>query len=240
MINKEIENKSPKRLFYMETLVPLVTHELRNHLAVMGAASINIEEKIKRGLPVGSHISNIKNNILESEQIIKNFLNFAKIKTPRYELVEVLDVLNKCIASSRNKYAQWNVKVEKKIYCKKGDFIEVEPLHVSAIFSSILDNAYQSLRDKKGKIEIKAGYSEKEDKINISFKDNGSGIDKKDLPRVFKPFFTKKTKAAGLGLAVSKQTASFYGGAIGIESVFGKGTTVIVSLPVKKPGNSTA
>lgn len=233
---EEMENKSAKRLSEMEILTPIIAHELRNHLAVMGVAVKNIAEKIKRGLPVESHISNIEKKILESEKIIKNFLSFVKIKAPYYKNVAVLDVLNQCISSRKDKYARWNVEFKKKFFCKKDDLIELDLLRVAELFSNILDNAFRSLHDKKGKIYIKAGYNEKKDKIEISFKDNGSGIGKKDLPRVFEPFFTKKTKSSGLGLAVAKQIVTSCGGAISIESVLGRGTTVNISLPLKRPG----
>jgi signal transduction histidine kinase len=73
--------------------------------------------------------------------------------------------------------------------------------------------------------------------VVIAFKDNGCGMESETLNKVFEPFFTTKIvgKGTGLGMAISFGIIEEHAGSIEIESTFGKGTTVLVTLPVSDP-----
>jgi signal transduction histidine kinase len=68
----------------------------------------------------------------------------------------------------------------------------------------------------------------------IVFEDTGCGIESVIIDRVFEPFFTTKADGTGLGLAVCRKIVEGHGGTLKIESEPGKGTTVIVSLPLQQ------
>ncbi|MFX1514204.1 MAG: sensor histidine kinase, partial [Promethearchaeota archaeon] len=69
--------------------------------------------------------------------------------------------------------------------------------------------------------------------IEVKIEDNGIGIRKDDLPRIFEPFFSTKGagKGTGLGLPISQGIIEKHKGSINIESIFGKGTIVTIRLP---------
>ncbi len=66
----------------------------------------------------------------------------------------------------------------------------------------------------------------------VEIRDNGSGISRDDMERVFTPFFTTKPKGSGLGLALSLKIIKEHGGHLKINSTPGAGTTVIVYVPI--------
>jgi signal transduction histidine kinase len=68
--------------------------------------------------------------------------------------------------------------------------------------------------------------------LRLTVQDDGVGIPKALLPRLFEPRFSTRTSGTGLGLAICRRLVSGWGGAIGIDSVEGQGTTVTVVLPV--------
>ncbi|MGK2860952.1 MAG: sensor histidine kinase, partial [Chitinophagaceae bacterium] len=72
------------------------------------------------------------------------------------------------------------------------------------------------------------------DQVTISIKDNGSGIPKKILDKIFQPFFTTKPtgQGTGLGLSLSYDTVKAHGGEIKVESIEGEGTEFIIQLPI--------
>ena len=72
-----------------------------------------------------------------------------------------------------------------------------------------------------------------EDRVGIKVVDNGVGISAEDLAHLFEPFFTKKTRGTGLGLANVKRILEEHGGNVEIESTLGAGTTVLMWLPVE-------
>jgi signal transduction histidine kinase len=63
---------------------------------------------------------------------------------------------------------------------------------------------------------------------------DGVGMDREQLKRLFKPFYTTKTKGTGLGLTVAKQIANLHHGSIDIKSEKGQGTTVAIDLPIRQ------
>jgi len=71
-------------------------------------------------------------------------------------------------------------------------------------------------------------------KILIEIKDSGSGIKPEDMGKIFEPFFSTRRQGTGLGLAISKQLIESHLGCIQIHSVPGKGTTVLVYLPIRQ------
>ena len=67
--------------------------------------------------------------------------------------------------------------------------------------------------------------------IEIHFKDTGSGISKKNMEKVFAPFFTTKQTGTGLGLSVVKKVMEIHSGQVDIKSRLGKGTIVTLRIP---------
>jgi two-component system, sporulation sensor kinase D len=80
-----------------------------------------------------------------------------------------------------------------------------------------------------GKLRIKA--SKKADEVLISVKDTGVGIRKEDLPKLFQPLFTTKSKGQGFGLPVCKRIIDAHGGEIIVKSKVGKGSKFTVKIP---------
>ena len=228
---KELEDA--KRLSDLGVLAATVAHELRNPLGVIKTAVYNIKRK-KQNEVFDNHIKNIEKKVAESEQIIRNLLSYAQIKMPNFAEIEVISILEECLNHSRTKYAKYAVQVEMDYNCSKDEKLQVDPLHLTEVFTNILDNAYQSLSASQGLIKIVVDYDKKEGKCCIYFHDNGLGIDKKDFPSIFDPFFTTKSKGTGLGLTVCNQLINLHDGEINITSTKREGTTVVVILPIKQ------
>jgi signal transduction histidine kinase/CheY-like chemotaxis protein/ligand-binding sensor protein len=218
-----------KRLSDIGTLSATVAHELRNPLAAINMASWNIRKKANNPL-IESHIQNIQKKVLESEQIINNLLFYSRLKPPHFEKIKIADILNECAEHSKEK-SKTRVSIGKHFSVLKDTVLEIDPLQIREVFNNVLNNAMDALPEKGGKIGIDGGADHATVKIRVS--DNGKGIDKPNLSRVFDTFFSTKAKGTGLGLSVCKQIIDFHGGTINIESEPGKGTAVTVVLPKK-------
>jgi signal transduction histidine kinase len=68
----------------------------------------------------------------------------------------------------------------------------------------------------------------------VTIKDDGCGIPKQDLDRIFEPFFTRKAQGTGLGLSISYGIVEKLGGRISVDSEVGRGTVFTIVLPVKR------
>jgi two-component system sensor histidine kinase VicK len=108
---------------------------------------------------------------------------------------------------------------------------------IEQVITNIVSNAIKYTPDG-GNIQMFAGclYNE----VYIKIKDNGIGINKEDLPRVFERFYrvdkarSREHGGTGLGLAIAKNFVELHGGTIKITSKAGKGTEVLIKLPIPK------
>jgi two-component system sensor histidine kinase HydH len=68
--------------------------------------------------------------------------------------------------------------------------------------------------------------------IRLAVADTGSGMDPEALRRIFEPYFSTKATGTGLGLTIAKRNVELQGGRIHVYSELGKGTTVVIELPI--------
>ncbi len=231
---KELD--SAKRLSDIGILAATVAHELRNPLGVIRTAAYNIKRKAQNPA-LESHLINIEKKILESDQIINNLLFYSRLKSPHYESVRIYDILNECVKSTIIRFSKHNVAVIKKINSLRKVFIDADPLQMSELINNILNNANDACIGRNCKIEVRA-VKDGKGNVEIVFRDYGVGIDEENLKKIFKPFFTTKAKGTGLGLTVCNQIVNLHGGKICIDSKKGRGTTVTVTVPIKRKINS--
>ena len=97
---------------------------------------------------------------------------------------------------------------------------------------NLLVNAGHAIEGESDLIKIKTWVDD--DYIHVSIRDNGCGIPKESLPRLFDAFFTTKEvgKGTGLGLSLAYDIVSKQGGTITVDSEVGKGTEFVVTLPI--------
>ena len=97
---------------------------------------------------------------------------------------------------------------------------------------NILTNARQAVAARgAGTAPVELRTSLEGDRIAVVIQDRGTGIEPRDLPHVFDPYFTTRRTGTGLGLAISKNIVEALGGAITVTSGPGEGTTVHIDLP---------
>ncbi len=232
VIEKQLEDS--RRLADIGTLAATIAHELRNPLGVINTAVYNLRKKAGDSQGLITHITNIEKKIAESDQIIKNLLSYSRLKMPNYVKVDVFAILDDCIAFCRNKYSEWDVEVKVDYNnCQRNFSIDADSTQVVALFSNVLDNAYQAFHNKNGLISISAECDAEKGVFNIVFADNGCGMDDFELAKAFEPFFTTRSRGIGLGLSVCCLVVNLHSGSIALKSKKDEGTSVYVSLPVR-------
>lgn len=104
--------------------------------------------------------------------------------------------------------------------------------HLKQVFLNIMKNAIEAMEDGG---ELKIAYYHNSKKVGVIFEDNGPGIAEENLPLILESFFTTKDTGTGLGLSVSSELVKSMDGELKIESILGKGTTVMITFPVFRP-----
>jgi two-component system CheB/CheR fusion protein len=232
LLDSQNELQKARRLMDMGVLAATVAHELRNPLAAITMAIHNIRKK-SRNKALIPHLNNISIKLSVSDQIINNLLFYSRVKLPVYKPVDIMKIISGCVETSRS---QCHKKISLGTHLTpkgKRILIEADALQMSEVFNNLLNNACDAVPDKKARIDI--GIVSGDENVVISIRDNGPGLDKDQIDKIFIPFFTTKSKGTGLGLAVCHQIVLLHNGSIKAESAPGQGMTIIVSLPRKRP-----
>lgn len=153
---------------------------------------------------------------------------YARFNVKTHEEIPVTPFLRGFLNMASDKLRNGNIRLNY--------FLEVEPCRIMGdsnaflkIMESIFDNAVEALEEvQEPEIEVKAVTAD--DKVVILTKDNGSGIRKKDLPKIFIPLFTTKPGKMGIGLPIARKLLCGMGGWIKVESISCGGTEVRVCL----------
>jgi PAS domain S-box-containing protein len=223
-----------ERLAAIGETARMIGHDLRNPLQGISGASTVLRQHFGRQTDEITHgmLQTIDDCIKYANGIIGDLLdytgelNLQPTKTNAKRLTN--DVLSLVPLPG-------NVRLLDLTHSKPE--IEVDVDKIRRVFVNILDNAIAAM-PKGGKIIVKSMARKRE--LEIQFTDNGSGIPKKDMQMIWKPFHTTKAKGIGLGLPICKRIVEAHGGTISVSSTFGKGTTFQVKLPIAPPLRRTA
>lgn len=175
--------------------------------------------------------------------MIEDLLLYSKLDlnqmTFEKENVNIVKYLENCIEDSSEEFMRENKRILFENKLSASYFVIIDIAKFKRVIQNILDNAKRSIETKTGQIKIIL--RETNTSIIIEFKDNGKGISKHDLPRIFDRFYRADTArevkgSSGLGLAISKQIIEGLNGRIWAVSENGEGASIIISLKKVKKG----
>lgn len=229
---KAMEEKliQSERLSILGRLSGSVSHELRNPLAIIKNASYYLTKKAAdlSSEEMMKHLGIIERQTETADTIINNILDFAKPHNIEPKDVWLNSVIDKAIEESS---IPASVKIVKEN--KEDIYLSIDPVQMQQVFVNILSNSLRAVGDE-GSIEIatKRGMGKN---VIIAISDDGAGMSKEDLEKVFEPLFSRATKGIGFGMTIVKDIVERHDGKIVVESEPGKGTTVTVNLPLNEP-----
>lgn len=218
-----------------------MSHEIRTPINVMlgmnemilrESESEEIRQYAKSIERSGGYLISLINNILDISRIESGKM---EIEEGKYELRQLLDeVMLIAEKQAEQKSLKMNLIFDKTLPA----YLIGDVIHIKQILLNLINNAVKYT--KEGQIDIKVSKNAEETKLIFEVKDTGIGIKEENLPILFDAFMrvdskkNKKIKGTGLGLAIAKQLVEQMDGMIWVESVYGKGSSFFVQLPMKK------
>ncbi|MBN1619338.1 PAS domain S-box protein [candidate division WOR-3 bacterium] len=163
-----------------------------------------------------------------AKNLTNQLLTFSKGGEPIKEIISLGELI---LETAEFSLSGSNVKLLSEIQ-KNLWKIEADKGQISQVVSNIVINAQQSM-PRGGVISISAGNRESDRgrEVIVTIKDEGIGISKENLEKIFDPYFTTKKQGSGLGLTISHSIIRKHSGLIQVESIKGSGTCVIFTLP---------
>lgn len=231
----EIENKE------LKMLLRKFTHEMGNALTILGASIFYVEADIARGVKE-CNLRDLKNDYSYICGLFNSLREYNHAEGVNKKYIEISELINE-MDSSFHKipgnenvlfgiYSQDSIK-NKKIYA---DFVKIKQA-----FINIIKNAVEAVSEnkvEKGKqvrISLTVENDDFIDMVHIEIMDNGKGISKKNMSKIFEPLFTYgKKNGTGLGLTIVKKIIKDHEGKVKAVSALGTGTAMHIYLPVIK------
>ncbi|HOJ85545.1 MAG TPA: ATP-binding protein [Elusimicrobiales bacterium] len=217
-----------ERLAAMGQMASVVSHEIRNPLAVMNNSIYFIKTKLGTQVDakISKHISIIESEIRQANGIIDEILSFARTRELKPKLTHLNSYLEDLV--STYPFPQ-HIELEKKFYPSQIN-VNIDQDEMNQVIRNLIKNAIEVMPER-GKIIIRTDVTA-ENMAKIEIEDSGPGIPKDVLEKLFTPFFTTKARGTGLGLAVVKKVIERHKGKVEIISEVGKGTCFKLYLPI--------
>ncbi|MEM3562475.1 MAG: MEDS domain-containing protein [Candidatus Jordarchaeaceae archaeon] len=225
--------RTAERMAAIGETAAMVGHDLRNPLQVIVGSVYLAKQRIKaisspdlkkRKYELGEILQTIEDQIDYMNKIVSDLEDFARPVQPQLVETNLKQVISDTLSNiTIPQNIETHIEIEKEF-----PILMVDPMMMKRVFSNLITNAIQAM-PKGGKLTIKA--SKNKETLSIEISDTGEGIPEENLPKLFQPLFTTKSKGQGLGLSVCKRLVEAHGGNITVKSKLGEGSTFTIKIP---------
>ena len=228
-------NEQKEKLLEKQTLTGkvarVIAHEIKNpltniHLSLAELRLI-LNDKNSDENP-DDFLDIIDRNSRRINILIEDLLNATRFDTINLADFFIHDLIGETLQHVKDRAKLKEIKIEKEI--QDNILIKGDKEKLSIALLNILVNAIEAITTE-GKLKILA--TANTTSVNITISDNGKGISQSDLNKLFEPFFTSKHGGTGLGLTATHTIISKHDGNIKVNSEINKGTSFIITLPLK-------
>ena len=220
-----------------------MTHEFKTPLATISLAVDALKnEKVQNDKGKMEYFSGIiKEENKRMNKQVETILQAAQLDKQEIQLnlklLHVHEIIQRSMDNLRLQLQEKNGTMDANLEAAN-DLMQADEVHLTNLISNLLDNA---VKYSKENLAIKITTKDIGKNIRIIIEDNGIGMTKETLKRIFEKFYRAHTgnlhnvKGFGLGLSYVKTIIDAHGGTIKAESVLGKGSSFIIELPLSKP-----
>jgi signal transduction histidine kinase len=219
-----------------------LAHEIKNPLGiVLGAVGFLEKRMAPADEDIITALSKIKESVRRADQIIQGLLSFSRPSNLDTESLRPVDIIKDTLSLLQYRIPLKHIRISTQ-FSDDGLYIGVDRNQIQQVLFNVLMNAVEAMPKTRGEITIKTYKTTcpKNDVQSpacvIQIKDNGEGISRHDLSRIYEPFYTTKRdkKGTGLGLSISKKIVENHKGKLTIDSEKGRGTDVKLIFPIER------
>ena len=221
--------------------IATMSHEIRTPInAILGMNEAISRESSEEVITGYSNDVDTAGKLLLS--LVNDILDYSKLEAGKMELIcepySVAEYLRFCYGIVSKKASEKGLTVNVKVNGKIPSLLVGDQIRLKQVLINILNNAVKYTEE--GTVTLSAKYKERDDDridLILSVKDTGRGIRKEDIPKLFTAFSrieegeNRTIEGTGMGLAIVSKYVELMGGDITVDSVYGKGSTFIITIP---------
>lgn len=218
-----------EKLAALGQLAAGIAHEIRNPLTSINILIHSLTDHLPDESIHREDLKVIEEEINRINEIVDQFLRFAKPAPPLFKKAEVLPIFEETLQLLKPQIEKQRIAVQKEFEVLPPILMDREQM--KQVILNLLLNALQAM-SKKGHLILRGQISENGRFIKLSIQDSGVGIPGEEMAKLFDPFFSTKEGGIGLGLSIAHRIIDQHHGKIEVESAPGKGTLFTVWLPI--------
>ena len=239
----EVSLRNAERLASVGRLAAGLAHEIGTPLNVIVGRAESLRRKLQGNDPAERNLAIITGQIERIATTVKGMLAYSRSRELRLSPTALPDVLGKVIEFLEDRFVHTSIRVDTD-FTRACPPVLADADRLYEVFLNLAVNAIDAMPNG-GVLTVRVeaetrSHAERPGPDRhfavVSFEDQGTGIAPGDLERIFDPFFTTKEvgKGTGLGLSISYGIVREHGGWIQVRSTVGKGTAIVVYLPVEE------
>lgn len=207
-----------------------IAHEIRNPLISMGGFARRLGKAFPDESEQKKYLQIILDDVGRLERMVKDieaYVSFTKLHEPDFICVDLMNIVKDVLGD----FDTESEGIEVEVAGEKLPPVFADEEHLKELFFNLFENAIEAMPEG-GKLRV---LMEKEDNlVSVRIDDTGCGIPASDLKDIYDPFYTSKMSGAGIGLAKVYMIIEEHNGHIDVESEEGRGTSVIMKLPIER------
>ena len=223
-----IELQRSERLKAVATLAAGMAHEIKNPLSSIKTFTEYLPQKFQDADYREKFTRIVGNEVDKINKIVQDLLDFAKPKPLELKQTDINKLLDDTIALLSNDLMKSKIDIKKE-YDQKTSKITADPNKLKQAILNLLLNSMEAM-EKQGVITVST--KQENNYLTVQIKDTGKGIQEKDVPHIFDPFYSTKAGGTGLGLSIVHGIIEEHKGAVEVESKPKEGTVFTIKLPV--------
>ena len=238
--DSQIEDRKQAGFSSLEKFFPFLAHEIRNPLHAIGGALAIIQRRcdlsdevlLRSVRIIQEEVQHLSNFVQECLDFVRPLTKSRFIEVEMNEVIAVVINIISHMFEDRSRRIRIHTELDPDLPKVYANYEEMK-----RVFLNILKNGMEAI-EESGEITIRTRFNWNSfpGTVEVVFSDNGVGIRKENVSDLFSPFYTTKVRGTGLGLAICRRIiVERHYGKMQVTSEEGKGTTVIVELPIKPP-----
>lgn len=236
-IQNELEEQE---LIAWNKLIRVLTHEIMNSItpisslagtvnSILQTPSIDLSRQNETFEDISEAVTTIEKRSAGLINFVDSYRSLTRIPQPNFRIIRISEVFHSIENLFQVQFKNLDINFIQNISPQNLD-LTTDPELLEQVLINIIKNAVEAIQDQTQKeISIKT-YLNLRGKPVIEITDNGRGIKKEILEKLFIPFFTTKQNGSGIGLSLSKQIVRMLGGNIKVNSGSETGTTFIINF----------